>query len=88
MKLYCGIDLHSNNSVISIIDDADKVIYEKRLANDLKSILGALLPYRDDLVGVVVESTYNWYWLVDGLMAFGFDVRLANTVAMQQYNWS
>jgi len=36
------------------------------------------------LAGVVVESTYNWYWLVDGLMAEGYDVRLANTVAMKR----
>jgi len=38
------------------------------------------------LAGVVVESTYNWYWLVDGLMAEGYDVRLANTVAMKRYD--
>jgi transposase len=38
------------------------------------------------LLGVVVESTYNWYWLVDGLKAAGFEVKLANPVAMQRYN--
>jgi hypothetical protein len=32
------------------------------------------------LLGVVVESTYNWYWLVDGLKAAGFEVKLANPV--------
>ena len=35
MTLYCGIDLHSNNSVISIIDEQDRVIREKRLDNNL-----------------------------------------------------
>lgn len=29
----------------------------------------------------MVESTYNWYWLVDA----GFDVRLAHTGAIPQY---
>ncbi|MFQ5661088.1 MAG: IS110 family transposase [Gammaproteobacteria bacterium] len=86
MKLYCGIDLHSNNSLISVINEADKVVFEKRLANDLVTIRHALQPYQDARVGVVVESTYNWYWLVDGLKDAGFDVRLANTVAMKQYN--
>ena len=86
MALYCGIDLHSNNSVVSIIDDDDRIKYEKRLPNDLEVIRCALLPYGEELNGVVVESTYNWYWLVDGLMASGFDVRLANTVALKQYN--
>jgi transposase len=34
---------------------------------------------------VVVESTYNWYWLVDGLQAAGYSVHLANTTAMKRY---
>jgi hypothetical protein len=31
---YCGIDLHSNNSVVSVVDEADHVVAEKRLPND------------------------------------------------------
>jgi len=34
----------------------------------------------------VVESTYNWYWLVDGLQANDYPVVLANPSAMKQYN--
>ena len=64
MQLYCGIDLHSNNSVISMIDNTDRVISEKRLDNDLKTITDHLQPFTQDIAGVV-ESTYNWYWLVD-----------------------
>jgi transposase len=86
MKLYCGIDLHSNNSVVSIIDETDRVIKEKRLANDLNTIQEFLQPCQNDLEGVVVESTYNWYWLVDGLMELGYPLHLANTLAIQQYN--
>ena len=85
MTLYCGIDLHANNSVISVIDDRDTVQYEKRLPNDLGEIVSVLAPYRSDLSACVVESTYNWYWLVDGLMDAGFDVRLAHTGAIPQY---
>jgi transposase len=33
-----------------------------------------------------VESTYNWYWLVDGLMEAGFSIHLANTSAIRQYD--
>jgi len=36
--------------------------------------------------GIVIESTYNWYWLVDGLMERDHKVHLANTAAIQQYN--
>ena len=30
---------------------------------------------------MVVESTYNWYWLVDAMQAAGYRVHLANTEA-------
>lgn len=86
MRLYCGIDLHSNNSVVSIIDETDGVIKEKRLDNDLGAIQGFLQPCQNDIEGVVVESTYNWYWLVDGLIEAGYPLHLANTLAIQQYN--
>ncbi|WP_069269265.1 IS110 family transposase [Paraburkholderia nodosa] len=82
---YSGIDLHSNNAVVAVIDDQDRVLYCKRLANDLSSIIAVLARFHEDLQGVVVESTYNWYWLVDGLMAAGFAVHLANTAAIKQY---
>jgi transposase len=85
MAYYSGIDLHSNNSVVVVSDEADRVLYQRRLANDLGAIVGALAPYRDELAGVVVESTYNWYWLVDGLQAAGYRVHLANPGAMQRY---
>lgn len=86
MKLYGGIDLHSNNSVIHLIDENDKLVFKKRVANDLSHILFLLQPYADTLEGLVVESTYNWYWLVDGLMESGFKVHLANTTGIQQYS--
>ncbi|KFX64425.1 hypothetical protein KBK24_0122705 [Burkholderia sp. K24] len=55
---YSGIDLHSNNAVVAVIDDQDRVLYCKRLANDLSSIIAVLAPFHEDLQGVVVESTY------------------------------
>jgi len=83
---YCGIDLHSNNSVVVITDEADKVIVKRRCPNDLSRIVSLLEPHQAELAGVVVESTFNWYWLVDGLMALGYEVKLANTVAMKRYD--
>ena len=83
---YSGIDLHSNNSVVTVMDDNDRVVAEKRLPNDLVKIIGFLSPWREELVGVVVESTYNWYWLVDGLQEAGFLVKLANTGAIKKYD--
>ena len=82
---YSGIDLHSNNSVVLVSDEGDRVVYSRRLPNELAKVLGALEPYREELAGVVVESTYNWYWLVDGLQEAGYRVHLANTAAMKRY---
>ena len=85
MKLYGAIDLHSTNNVTVVIDEQDRVVYQKRLPNDLGLILKELSVYQSELQGIVVESTYNWYWLVDGLMEQGYKVHLANTAAIQQY---
>jgi transposase len=85
MKLYGGIDLHSNNSVIALLDEEDRVVYRRRLPNDLEVVLSELAPYGDAIAGLVVESTYNWYWLVDGLMEAGYRVHLANTAAIVRY---
>ncbi len=62
------------------------MIKEKRLDNDINIISSYLSPFQTDISGVVVESTYNWYWLVDGLVELGYPVHLANTLAIQQYN--
>jgi transposase len=85
MDKFGGIDLHSNNSVVVVSDEADRIIYQRRLPNDLIQIRAALAPYRDELVGVVIEATFNWYWLVDDLMKEGYRVHLANPAAIRQY---
>lgn len=86
MKLYGGIDLHSNNSVIVIINEKGNVLARRRLDNDLTLVLRFLAPFSTELTGLVVESTFNWYWLVDGLMDAEFKIHLANTAAIQQYS--
>ena len=86
MKLYGAIDLHSTNNVTVVVNEQDQVVYQKRLPNDLSLIAQQLSSYQGSLEGIVVESTYNWYWLVDGLMEKGYRLHLANTAAIQQYN--
>jgi len=86
MEAYAGIDLHSSNSYIGIIDEQDERHFGKRLPNSLTQILVALEPFKKDLEAVVVESTYNWYWLIDGLHEEGYKVHLANPSAIKQYD--
>jgi transposase len=85
MPLYCGIDLHAKSSYLAIIDEQRKRIFRRNVPNDKPVVLGFLAPYKHDLAGVVVESTFNWYWLVDALMEEGYTVHLANPCAIKQY---
>lgn len=85
MRLYSGFDLHSNNCQLGIIDETGKRLYKKKLDNEPGLILKTLQPYRQELAGMVVESTYNGYWLVDLRMENGFCVHLANPAAIQVY---
>lgn len=86
MQLYAAIDLHSNNSMAVVIDGEGRTVLARRLLNDLTTIVTVLRGCPGEIQAVAVESTYNWYWLVDGLAANGFAVRLVNTAAVKQYD--
>ena len=84
--LYCGVDPHSNNAMYVITDEQDQQLLRQRLPNELPLVLQTLAPYRARLKVVAVESTYNWYWLVDGLVAKDYPVVLAHPSEMEQYS--
>jgi transposase len=86
MALYTGFDLHSTNTYAGIIDEDGKRMWKKKLRNDPSLILAELSQFKRDIVGVVVESTFNWYWLVDLLKEEGYKVHLANPSRIQQYS--
>ena len=84
MQLYAGLDLHSRNTYIGIMDKEFNRIFKKRVSNNLELILKTLKPFGRQLKGLVVESTYNWYWLIDGLMDNGYQcLYLANPSAIK-----
>jgi transposase len=85
-KVLAGMDLHSNNVVIGILDTDGKRVANRKLPCDLKEVVRFLAPFKKRLEQVAVESTYNWYWLVDGLQALNYPVVLANPAAMEQYS--
>ena len=85
MQVYAGIDLHANNNYLGVVNANGKRIFKKKLPNEPETILHALDPLRQELAGIVVESTFNWYWLVDLLMDEGYQVHLANPTAIQKY---
>lgn len=84
--LMAGIDLHSNNVMIGIVDQSGRRLKHQKLACDLQQVEKFLSFYKSRLKSVAVESTYNWYWLVDGLRALSYPVVLANPARIDQYN--
>ena len=84
MVLYGGMDLHGDNVYCTLMDGEYRPVFERRLPNELPTILAALAPYRERLGGIAVESTFNWYWLVDGLQEQAYAVKLANPARMQE----
>ena len=83
--LYAGADLHGNNVFLSLIDGGGKEVYRRRVKANLEAVNEALDPYWPRIEALGVESTFNWYWLVDGLQAQGRDVRLGNPAKMTPY---
>ena len=81
MAHFCGIDLGRATSHLCVIDDDQRVLCDRALANEPALIADALAPYRDGL-RVVVESTSSWYWLIDSLQAAAIDVTLAHTLGL------
>lgn len=85
-KVIAGIDLHSNNLVIGMMDLEGKRLGHEKLDCELAQVEQFLRPYKGRLQSMAVESTYNWYWLVDGLQAKGYPIDLANPAKIEQYS--
>jgi hypothetical protein len=84
IALYGGLDLHGNNVFCTLMDAARNVRFERRFPNDMSAIREGLEPFRKWIKELAVESTFNWYWLVDGLAKLRYTVRLANPAKMQE----
>lgn len=78
---YSGIDLSARDSHLCVLDDSLSIHLQQKVPNDLHRISNLLEPFKPNLQ-IVVESTFNWYWLVDGLQQLAFDVSLAHTLGL------
>lgn len=84
---YSGIDLHSDNSYITTIDDNGAVVKHQRLDN----IDDCVTNYFHSLPGAhqaVVESTTGWYWLNDLLNDHGIDLVLAHAKYLKAISYA
>ena len=84
---YSGIDLHSDNSYITTIDESGTVIKKKRVENSNELVLD----YFHSLPGshqAVVESTTGWYWLNDLLGDNGIELVLAHAKYLKAISYA
>ena len=81
MKFYCGMDLGARYCQVCVIDEDLSIHVQKKVHNELSQIIYRIEPFKDT-IKIVVESTFNWYWLVDGLEEAGFEVSLAHTLGL------
>ena len=84
-QLFAGLDLHSNNVMVAIINQEGRRVEHCKLDCDLGAIVRYLDPLKSQLQSLAVESTFNWYWLVDGLRAIGYPIDLANPAKIEPY---
>jgi transposase len=82
---YDAIDIHSSSSALGIINPGGERLWKCTLPNDLVTIRAAPQQVAAGLQGIVVESAFNWYWLVNGLQEAGYTVHPDNTTASKQY---
>jgi len=85
-RLHAGIDLHSNNLMIGLVNQDGKRVAHRKLECRLSEVVDFLKPHRRQLESMAVESTFNWYWLVDGLRQLDYPIDLANPARIEQYN--
>lgn len=82
MSFYCGLDLGATHCQVCVVDEAMEVQVERKVRNELGRITELLERY-DPAPQCVVESTFNWYWLVDGLMEAGYEICLAHALGVR-----
>lgn len=85
-QVMAGIDLHSNNAMIGLVDQNGRRLGHKKVDCNLQQVVDFLSPWKDRLKSIAVESTFNWYWLVDGLRELSYPVVLANPAKIKQYS--
>jgi transposase len=71
---------------VAVTDEEDNKVVDKRIDNNLHITLELLSPYKEQIKAVAIESTFNWYWLADGLVENDYEVQWVNTAAVKQYD--
>jgi transposase len=81
-KFYCGVDMHAKTSYICILNQAGTIQLRRNIPNNFQMFKYFVKPYLPDLA-IGVESTYNYYWLLDGCSDSGLRFYLGHALYMK-----
>lgn len=76
--IHLGIDLHKNFSFITAMDQQCHVVGKSKVPNRREAFVEFLASYPASESQVVLEATWNWYWLWDFLEERGYPLQLAH----------
>jgi transposase len=63
-QYYCGIDLHTKNMYVCILDQAGSILVHKNIPASPHALLEIIKPFQPD-IAVAVECIFTWYWIAD-----------------------
>jgi len=81
-KYYCGVDLHSRNLYVCIIDQKGEIVKHKNIEATPEAFLNILKGCREDVV-VAVECMFAWYWVADLCREEGIPFVLGHALYMK-----
>src|SRR5258706_13293953 len=84
-KVIAGIDLHSNNLVVGIMDQDGKRVGQQKLPCELQAVAKFLAPFKKRLEQVAVGATFYWGWFGDGRQAMGYPGGVGETGGVVRY---
>ena len=81
-QFYCGIDMHARNSYLCVMNSTGDILLRRNISNNFEVFKQFMQPFLPDLA-VGVESTYNYYWLLDGCQQGGIPFHLGHALYMK-----
>jgi transposase len=82
-EFVCGIDLHKTTMSVCIMDRDGRVELKRSIDSKFEPLFEILMSYNPQIT-VGVESTFNWYWLIDELQALNIPVFLGHALYIRQ----
>ena len=81
-EYFCGVDLHARNIYICVMNREGDILLKRNIPNNFTKFKQFIEPFFPDLA-VGCESTYNYYWLLDGCSEAGIPFYLGHAFYMK-----